>query len=343
MYSRVAALMRRGAAILGLSGPSLTAWERPFLADYQPFGVILFARNIETPEQIRTLTADVRGLLGPDVLVFVDQEGGRVQRLRGPYWREWNPPLQTVTAAGPHAARAMALRSTLISNELRALGINANCAPVADIAGAATHPFLQNRCYGQDAQTVTDIARAIADAHLTAGVLPVLKHIPGHGRSGADTHHDLPRVTAPIAELDATDFAPFRALNDLPMAMTAHIIFDAIDPVYPATHSPATIAMIRDQIGFDGLLMTDDLNMQALSGDMASRVSRSLRAGCDVVLQCNGDQHDMLAVATAAPQMSAAATARADAALARLSPAPELDIAQLWAEFSDILGADAHG
>lgn len=335
--------MRGGAAILGLSGPRLTAWEWDFLSDYQPFGVILFSRNIETPDQIRALTAELRGVLNPDLLVFIDQEGGRVQRLRSPHWREWDPPLQTVSRAGPDAIRAMSLRSTMICHELRDLGINANCAPVADIAGAATHPFLYNRCYGEDAQTVTDIARAVATAHLAAGVLPVVKHIPGHGRSGVDTHHDLPRVTTPLADLIATDFAPFRALNDLPMAMTAHIIFDAIDPEHPATQSPATIALIRDKIGFDGLLMTDDLNMQALSGDMAARVKLSLQAGCDLALQCNGDPQDMLAVASAAPQMSDAAMVRAKAAFARRCPAPELDIAALAAEFSAIMGANAHG
>lgn len=334
--------MRGGAAILGLAGPRLTAWERQFLPDYQPFGVILFARNIETPDQVRSLTAELRDLLGPDLLVLIDQEGGRVQRLRAPYWREWGPPLQTVARAGPQAARAMFLRSTLIALELRALGIDANCAPVADIACAATHPFLHNRCYGTDAQTVTAIARAVADAHLGAGVLPVVKHIPGHGRSGADTHHDLPRVTAPLDALITQDFAPFRALNDLPMAMTAHIIFEAVDPDHPATHSPATIALIRNQIGFDGLLMTDDLNMQALSGDMGARVAQSLQAGCDLALQCNGQQGDMLALALAAPQMTTAAQTRAQAALARRRPAPDLDIIALAAEFSAIMGADTH-
>jgi beta-N-acetylhexosaminidase len=335
--------MRGGAAILGLSGPRLTAWERQFLPDYQPFGVILFARNVETPDQIRALTAELRDLLGHDLLVFIDQEGGRVQRLRAPHWREWEPPIQTVARAGPQAPRAMSLCSTLIAQELRALGIDANCAPVADIAGADTHPFLHNRCYGTDAQTVVKIARAVADAYLAAGVLPVVKHIPGHGRSGADTHHDLPRVTALLADMIDQDFAPFRALNDLPMAMTAHIIFDAIDPEHPATQSAAVIAMIRDQIGFDGLLMTDDLNMQALSGDMGVRVALSLQAGCDLVLQCNGEPIDMLAVADAAPQMSDAAEIRAKAALARRRPAPQLDIAALAAEFSAIMGTNAHG
>jgi beta-N-acetylhexosaminidase len=335
--------MRGGAAILGLSGPRLTAWERRFLPDYQPFGVILFARNVETPDQMRALTSELRDLLGPDLLVFIDQEGGRVQRLRAPHWREWEPPIHTVARAGASAPRAMSLRSTLIAQELRALGIDANCAPVADIAGADTHPFLHNRCYGTDVQIVTDIARAVADAYLAAGVLPVVKHIPGHGRSGADTHHDLPRVTTPLAELIATDFAPFRALNYLPMAMTAHIIYDAVDPDHPATHSAAVIQMIRHQIGFDGLLITDDVNMQALSGDMGARVALSLQAGCDLALQCNGDPADMLAVAGAAPQISTAAQSRARAALACRRPVPELDIIALAAEFSAIMGANAHG
>jgi beta-N-acetylhexosaminidase len=233
----------------------------------------------------------------------------------------------------------MSLRSTLIAYELRALGIDANCAPVADIASADTHPFLHNRCYGTDVQTVIPIARAVAEAHLVAGLLPVVKHIPGHGRSRADTHHDLPRVTTTLDDLIAHDFAPFRALKDLPMAMTAHIVYDAVDAENPATQSPAAIAMIRDQIGFDGLLITDDLNMQALSGDMSARVSRSLQAGCDLALQCNGDPTDMLAVAAAAPQMTSAAQIRAKAALGCRRPAPELDIAALAAEFSAIMGA----
>ena len=333
----------RGAAIFGCAGPVLTTQEADFFRDYDPFGFIIFARNVETPDQLRRLTADLRASVGRNAPVLIDQEGGRVQRLRSPHWREWLPPLDTVLQAGPNAARAMALRSMIIAAELRDVGIDANCAPVADIATGATHPFLRNRCYGTDAQTVTLIARAVADAHLAMGVLPVIKHMPGHGRASADTHHDLPTVAADLAELTATDFAPFRTLNDLPMAMTAHIIFAAIDAVHPATQSPDMIRVIRDVIGFAGLLMTDDLNMNALAGSLADRTSRSIAAGCDVALHCKGDMDQMIAVATAAGDMTGPALARAAAALARRAVASPVDIAAVEAEFLLLTGQDAHG
>ena len=333
----------RGAAIFGCAGPVLTAQEADFFRDYDPFGFIIFARNVEHPDQLRRLTADLRASVGRNAPVLIDQEGGRVQRLRSPHWREWLPPLDTVLQAGPNAARAMALRSMIIAAELRDVGIDANCAPVADIATGATHPFLRNRCYGTDAQTVTLIARAVADAHLAMGVLPVIKHLPGHGRASADTHHDLPTVAADLAELTATDFAPFRTLNDLPMAMTAHIIFAAIDAVHPATQSPDMIRVIRDVIGFAGLLMTDDLNMNALAGSLADRTSRSIAAGCDVALHCKGDMDQMIAVATAAGDMTGPALARAAAALARRAVASPVDIAAVEAEFLLLTGQDAHG
>ena len=333
----------RGAAIFGCAGPALTAQEADFFRDYDPFGFIIFARNVENPDQLRRLTADLRASVGRNAPVLIDQEGGRVQRLRSPHWREWLPPLDTVLHAGPNAARAMALRSMIIAAELRDVGIDANCAPVADIATGATHPFLRNRCYGTDAQTVTLIARAVADAHLAMGVLPVIKHLPGHGRANADTHHDLPTVAAGLAELTATDFAPFRALNDLPMAMTAHIIFAAIDAVHPATQSPDMIRVIRDVIGFGGLLMTDDLNMNALAGSLADRTSRSIAAGCDVALHCKGDLDQMIAVATAAGDMTGPALSRASAALAHRAVALPVNIAALETEFLLLTGQDAHG
>jgi len=191
----------RGAAIFGCAGPVLFAQEADFFRDYDPFGFIIFARNVENPDQLRRLTGDLRASVGRDAPILIDQEGGRVQRLRAPIWCDWQPPQDTVMRAGPQAARAMALRSMIIAAELRAVGIDANCAPVADIATDATHPFLRNRCYGTDAQAVTNIARAVADAHLAMGVLPVIKHLPGHGRASADTHHDLPTVTTSLAAL----------------------------------------------------------------------------------------------------------------------------------------------
>ena len=331
-----------GAAIFGCAGLTLTAAERDFFRDYDPFGFIVFARNVESPEQLTRLTADLRDSVGRDAPILVDQEGGRVQRLRAPCWREWAAPLDTVEKAGANAAQVMALRSRVIAAELRGVGIDANCAPVADIAGADTHPFLRNRCYGQDVETVTQIARAVADAHLEMGVLPVVKHMPGHGRSINDTHHDLPTVSTDRATLNATDFAPFHALADLPMAMTAHIIFSAYDNL-PATQSPAMIKAIREGIGFTGLLITDDLNMQALAGSLGQRTSRSMAAGCDIALHCMGDMAEMQDVAAAAGVMSVAARVRATAALAQRRPAKSVDIAALEAEFSALLGDGAHG
>lgn len=328
----------RGAAIFGCAGPGLGRDEAAFFREADPFGFILFARNVQAPDQIRRLTADLRACVGREALITIDQEGGRVQRLRAPHWREWQPPLDAAVAAGPAAPRAMALRATLIAQELKALGIDSTCAPVADLASPRTHPFLRNRCYGESAPRVAEIARAVADATLAAGVVPVVKHMPGHGRSEHDTHHDLPRITASAATLHASDFAPFRALNDLPMAMTAHIVFTAIDPENPATRSPAMIRLIRAEIGFQGLLLTDDLNMQALSGTLAARTTAALQAGCDIALHCSGVLAEMAEVAGAAGEMSATSRARAEAALACRKPAPALDLRALAAEYAALTG-----
>lgn len=333
-------LIGRGAAIFGCAGPVLLAEERAFFRDFAPFGFILFARNVENPAQLRQLTADLREAVGYDAPILVDQEGGRVQRLRSPHWREWTPPLDFVQAAGANAPRAMYLRYRLIARELLSVGIDANCAPVGDLITPKTHPFLKNRCYGSDPAMVSAIALAVAEAHLAEGVLPVVKHLPGHGRSEVDTHHDLPTVHATPAELIAQDFAPFRALRHLPMAMTAHLVFSAYDDK-PATQSPAMIRVIREDIGFNGLLMTDDLNMQALQGTLASRTALSIAAGVDLALHCKGDMAEMQAVAHAAGDMSAATRHRAEAALAaRRSPDP-VDIAALQAELSAMMDQDA--
>jgi beta-N-acetylhexosaminidase len=324
----------RGAAIFGCAGLRLTPWEAAFFRDFDPLGFILFARNVDTPAQVAALCADLRASVGRDAPILIDQEGGRVQRLRAPHWREFDPPLDAALAAGADGPRLLALRAQLICSELATLGIDANCAPVADIAGPQTHPFLRNRCYGTDAAVVTRAARAVADAHLSMGILPVMKHLPGHGRASADTHHDLPRVTASLADLAASDFAPFAALRDLPMAMTAHIIFDAIDPENPATQSAAVIAHIRNVIGFGGLLLTDDLNMQALSGDLAYRTARALAAGCDIALHCKGAADEMVMVAGAAGDMNDHTRARALATLARRGAGKPVDIAGIVAAIS---------
>ncbi len=332
----------RMAAIFGLLGPELLPAERDFFRDADPFGFILFARNIENPDQVARLTAELRAAVGRDAPVLIDQEGGRVQRMRGPYWRDWTPPLDAAMAAGADAARVMGLRARLIAEELRSVGIDANCAPVADIAGAETHPFLRNRCYGETPAQVSNIARAVADAHLAAGVLPVMKHLPGHGRATADTHHNLPTVTASRAELAAHDFAPFKALADLPMAMTAHIIFAVYDSL-PATQSPEMIRVIRQEIGFNGILMTDDLNMQALSGDLAARARASMDAGCDIALHCKGNMTEMLMVAGQAGDMRADTRVRAASALARRGARGTVDIAAIEADLAAMGQGALHG
>ena len=331
----------RGAAIFGCAGLTLGRDEAAFFRAYDPFGFILFARNIDSPEHLRRLTAALRDCVGRDAPILIDQEGGRVQRLRAPHWREWTPPLDFVTAAGDHAARALHLRYQLIALELGSVGIDANCAPVADLITAATHPFLKNRCYGADPERVSVLARAVAQGLLDGGCLPVVKHMPGHGRSMVDTHHDLPRVDATRQDLSTHDFAPFKALNDLPMAMTAHLVFTAYDDL-PATQSPVMMGVIRDQIGFGGLLMTDDLNMQALSGSIATRTAAAMAAGCDLALHCNGDLAEMAQVAEAAGDMGQAARRRAQAALAWRKPAAPVDISTLEAELAGLMKDAPH-
>ncbi|MCG6904164.1 MAG: beta-hexosaminidase [Rhodobacter sp.] len=331
------------ATILGCLGPRLRADERAFYADVQPWGFILFARNFETPDQARRLTDALRNAVGRDAPILIDQEGGRVQRIGPPHWRQYMPPLDQTVAAGADAARAMYLRFRLIAAELRDIGIDVNCAPMCDIAEAGTHAFLKNRCYGTDVETVTRVARAAADGLRDGGVLAVMKHMPGHGRAFVDSHLDLPVVSEQAQALQARDFAPFRALNDLPMAMTAHIVFTAFDPGNPATCSPEMIRVIRQDIGFDGLLMTDDITMQAMQGTLAQRSGAARGAGCDLVLHCNGDLAEMQEVVAAAGTLDGAGLARAGAALAaRTLPRP-IDIAATEAEFAALLQSRVHG
>lgn len=334
--------MRFGATILDAEGLRLSADEISLFRDTNPFGFILFARNIDSSDQIRALCDDMRTAVGREAPILIDQEGGRVQRLRAPLWREWLPPLDHVARAGEAAERAMFLRYRLIAAELRDLGIDTDCAPMADLAGEATHPFLKNRCYGSDPETVARLARAVADGLMAGGVLPVLKHIPGHGRATQDSHFDLPHVAAGAEELDDTDFAAFRMLNDLPMGMTAHLVYEALDDL-PATLSPTVMSMIREQIGFDGLIMTDDISMKALKGDLADLSRASLEAGCDVVLLCNASLDERSAVAEAAGEMTETAQTRAEAALAaRQTPEP-LDIQAAEDELSRLMGGLVYG
>lgn len=325
--------MNCSATILGgIAGTRLAPAERDFFRSADPWGFILFARNVENPEQLRRLTGDLRDAVGRDAIVTVDQEGGRVQRLRAPHWREWPAPLDQAEAG----ARAMWLRYRLIGAELRDAGIDSDCAPTLDVAQADTHPFLRNRCFGTDPARVAELGRAAADGLLAAGVLPIMKHMPGHGRAVADSHHDLPMVSVGEDELDALDFAPFRALNDLPMGMTGHIRFAALDDA-PATSSARMVAMIRDKIAFDGLLVTDDIGMNALSGTEPERAAASIAAGCDLVLHCNGDIGTMEPVVAAAGSMSPDAQRRADAALTIRRPPEPADLDALMAEYRAML------
>ncbi len=329
--------MSANATIFGLSGLRLTEAERTFFRNADPWGFILFARNVDSPDQLRALTADLRDAVGRAAPILIDQEGGRVQRMRSPHWREYLPALDQMTrAADP--MRAHYLRNRLIAAELHDVGIDVNCAPLADLVEAQTHPVLRNRLSGETAPVVIEAARVCANAFVAGGVLPVLKHIPGYGRASVDSHLSLPTVTAPRADLEARDFAPFRALSDIRMGMTAHIVFSDIDAQAPATTSAPMMRVIRDDIGFGGLIMTDDIGMEALSGTPAERAAASIAAGCDIVLHCNGDLSEMPPVADAAGPMIPAAQARAVHALAERRPPQPIDIDAAVRELEALLG-----
>lgn len=328
--------MACSATILGPDGHVISGWEKSFFRDVDPFGFIVFARNIDTPDQLRRLTSDLRDAVGRDAPVLIDQEGGRVQRMRGPHWREYLPALDQMEKAS-NPMRAQWIRNRLIAQELYGVGIDVNCAPLADLVEDETHPVLRNRLYGNDVETVVAAARVCADAFLAGGVLPVLKHIPGYGRASVDSHKDLPTVTAPRSALETKDFAPFRALNNIAMGMTAHIVFADIDPLNPATTSPKMMEMIREDIGFDGLIMSDDISMEALSGSIDQRAAASIAAGCDIALHCNGKASEMTLVATAAGQMTPKSVMRADRALAQRKTPENIDILALIAELEALL------
>ncbi len=333
--------MRFGAAITDAEGLRLTSDEKALFREMNPFGFILFARNIDTADQVRALCDDFREAVGRNCPITVDQEGGRVQRLRAPLAREWLPPLEHVERAGDQAERAIYLRYRLIAHELLTVGIDSNCAPMVDLARSETHAFLRNRCYGGDPDQVARLGRAVAQGHLDGGVLPVMKHMPGHGRSTLDTHFDLPKIALSEQELTDTDFAPFRTLNDLPMGMTAHLVYDRIDP-QPATISARMIDLIRTNIGFDGLVMTDDITMKALRGAPPEIAKQALAAGCDVVLHCNGSFAERKSVLEAAGAMTGSAQIRADKALAQRVAPQALDIPAAEAELSALMGGQVY-
>jgi beta-N-acetylhexosaminidase len=332
------------AAIFGLAGADLGPAEAAFFRDADPWGFIVFSRNIVDPAQLARLTARLRETVGRDAPILVDQEGGRVQRLGPPHWRAWRDVAALFDGADEgRALEAARLRYRIIADELRRVGIDVNCAPLLDVRAAEGHEIIGTRALGQAAEEVARRGRAVCDGLLAGGVLPVIKHMPGHGRATVDSHFDLPRVATPRAELDRIDFAPFRALADQALGMTAHVVYEAIDAAQCATLSPAAIAAIRRDIAFDGLLVTDDLSMRALSGPMGVRAGAALAAGCDVVLHCNGDMAEMTVVAAAVPSLTGAAAGRvARAEAARGAPDPA-DIAAAVARYQELTGEVLYG
>ncbi|MFC3077570.1 beta-N-acetylhexosaminidase [Phenylobacterium terrae] len=316
------------ACILGCAGTSLTDEERGFFSEVRPWGFILFKRNIDSPDQVRRLVDELRGCVGrEDAPVLIDQEGGRVQRMGPPHWRRYPPgrAYGQIPGNDPLYRREIArLGARLLAHDLRAVGINVDCVPVLDVPAPDGHEIIGDRAYGQTADEVALLGRAAAEGLIAGGVLPIIKHIPGHGRALADSHLQLPVVEASYEELEARDFAPFKVLSDMPMAMTAHVVYTAIDPNRPGTTSRIVHRrVIRGAIGFDGLVMTDDLSMKALSGDFAGRTRAALAAGCDVALHCNGDMDEMKGVVAGAKSLQGRSLARAKAALARLARVPE--------------------
>jgi beta-N-acetylhexosaminidase len=335
--------MGRRAFITGIAGTELGAAEREFIAAAQPWGFILFKRNIDNPPQVTALNSELRSIVGdPEAPILIDQEGGRVQRFGPPNWPAYPPgaafgQLYDIDSAFGLAAARLSAR--LIADDLARTGVSVDCLPVADVPVAGADAVIGDRAYGTEPAKVAAIARAVADGLEQGGILPVLKHIPGHGRATADTHFALPVVDTPEDELNRTDFAAFRSLADLPMAMTAHVVFSAVDAAHPATTSATMIKrVIRGLIGFQGLLMSDDVSMNALAGSIAERTRAVFAAGCDVVLHCNGKLDEMSQVAGETPELSGAAMERARRALAARRNPLAFDRAAARAELDALIG-----
>jgi len=332
--------MPASAAVYGCQGTELASDERAFFQDVRPFGFILFARNVDT--QVAALCRQLRDSIGnANAPIFIDQEGGRVQRLRPPHWQN-RPPARRfgeLFERHPDQGREAAyLCARLIADELRSAGVTVNCAPVLDVPVQGAHDIIGDRAYSLVPTTVIELGRATIEGYLDGGVLPVIKHVPGHGRANADSHLALPRVAAPAAELSTHDFVTFRSLNQAPIAMSAHVVFEAIDPRRPATTSPKVIGdIIRREIGFEGLLVSDDLSMSALEGPLSVRTKAALFAGCDIALHCNGKMDEMIEVAREAKELAGASRARADKALAQLHTPAVLDVAAAEARLREML------
>ncbi len=330
------------AFITGLAGLTISASERVFLREAAPWGMIIFKRNVNTPEQVFELTRSFRDIVGWEAPVLVDQEGGRVQRLGPPHWPAYPPGARygalydREPAAGLAAAR---MAGHLIASDLAKLGIDVDCLPLADVPVPGSDQVIGDRAYGTEPAKVAAIAGAIAQGLQAGGVLPVLKHLPGHGRAKADSHKQLPVVDTDRATLELTDFAAFKPLAGLPLGMTAHVVFSAIDPVAPATTSVTMVReVIRGFIRFKGLLMSDDVSMGALSGTLAERSRAALAAGCDVVLHCNGDLREMAEVAGVVPELASEAARRAEAALAQRSAPERFDVDAARTLFARMVG-----
>jgi beta-N-acetylhexosaminidase len=336
-----AALAAR-AVVFGCAGPVLTLEERAFFRESQPLGFILFRRNVASPDQVKNLVREMRAAVGrEDAPVLIDQEGGRVARLRPPHWpshpaaRRIGQLAERAPAAGREAAW---LNGRLLAAMLFDLGITVDCAPVCDVPIPHAHDVIGDRAFGGDPQSVTELARATCEGFLAGGVLPVIKHIPGHGRAFTDSHQELPVVDAARSELDVTDFVPFRGLADLPLGMVAHVVYRAIDPGRPASTSAAVIAgIVRDLLGFDGLLFSDDLSMGALWGAPATRARDVLAAGCDVALHCNGDLAEMREIAAVVPVLDGIGAARWQRAVATLHPPQPMVAAVLRERLDELL------
>ena len=305
------------AAVFGCAGPELQTEEAAFFRDANPLGFILFARNCKSPKQIRRLTSALRITVGrADAPILMDHEGGRVQRLPSPPWRKVAAPAQFGTLPENVAAAAVAINAKLMALELLELGIDVNCVPCLDVNDPEGHQVIGDRAYSNNPTVVAKLGRAAADGLLAGGVLPVIKHIPGHGRATVDSHFELPIVKACGEELADRDFRPFEDLADLPLGMTAHVLFSSLDPDVPGTLSEKIISqVIRQQIGFNGLLFTDDLSMKALGGAISNRMNRALKAGCDVALHCNGQAEEMHSIAENCPPLSEQAQLRWGTAL----------------------------
>ena len=332
------------AAIYGCAGLTLSAPEERFFQTANPFGFILFARNCETPDQVRELVAALRGAVGrDDAPVLIDQEGGRVARLKPPHWRGAPPASYFGRMAShdrPRAHEALRINTQLIAAELTGLGIDVDCVPLLDLQFPGAHDVIGDRAFGGDPELVADCGRVVCETMLASGVMPIVKHIPGHGRARVDSHKALPVVDTAAAELEATDFRPFQALADAPWAMTAHVVYSALDGGHPATTSRKLIdEVIRGRIGFDGLLLSDDLSMEALQGSLGERAEASLAAGCDVALHCNGKPAEMEQVAAAVGPLSAAAQRRIAAARARLGRPEALDQAALQRRLDGLMNS----